>query len=180
LLFFLLKKKSFSIIYPVTAFLLFTASVTVKVIHTGRNNELIVYNTPGYSTVGIITGRKINLYSDRLTVPPEVMRHGAALGLRIEKQKLDCKPRLIKAGNDYIFITDSLRSSWQINNMATFIILTGGKPVIDRKISQLRLKDAEIITTMASSSFHLPYPLILSYSRSLWSVRESGAYRRSL
>ena len=180
LVFFLLKKQSFSILYPVIAFLLFTVSVTVKVIHTGRENELIVYNTPGYSTVGIITGRKINLYSERLTVPPEVMRHGAALGLRIEEKKLDCRPLFVRAGNDYIFITDSLKSSWLIENRATIIILTGGKPVIDRKISELRLKDAEIITTIASPSFHLPFPLSLSYSRSIWSVRESGTYRHSL
>jgi competence protein ComEC len=179
LLFFLMKKQSFTIKYPVTAFLLFTAAVTMKVIHSGRTNEVIVYNTPGYSTIGIITGRKINLYSEQLIVPPEVARHRAALGLRIEEKKLDCKPRFVRAGNEYIFITDSLRCSWLNKNKATIIILTGGKPVIDKNISRVKLKEAEVITTMASASFHLPYPLDLSYTRSLWSVRKSGAYRHS-
>ena len=178
LLFFLLKKESFSIRYPVTAFLLFTAAVTIKGIIKDRQNELIVYNTPGYSTIGIKTGRRMNLYSDQTEVPSPVLRHRATLGFSIIEEILDWKPRFVRAGNEYILITDSLRSAWLVKNTPTIIILTEGKPFLETNISYLKLKNAQIITTLASPSFKLPQQVNHSDTRSVWSVRKSGTYRQ--
>jgi len=180
LLFFLLKKQPISIKYPIAAFLLFTAAVTIKGIITGKSNELIVYNTPGYSTIGIKTGHILNLYTDQMTIPPEVMRHSAVLGLRIEEKVLNKKWCFVRAGNENILITDSLRSSWLSKNTATTIILTGEKPFIEKNISLAELKEAHIITTTTAASFHLPYPLYLKNKNMIRAVRKAGAYRHSL
>jgi competence protein ComEC len=180
LLFFVLKKQSINIKYPVAAFLLFVVAVTIKDIAIRKNNELIVYNTPGYSTIGIKTGRLLNLFNEQIIIPPEVVRHSAVLGLRIE-EKPSYKTRwLIRAGNENILITDSLSSSCIRNNTVTIIILTGDKPFIEKNISLRNLKAVQIITTEAAASFHLPYPNNLFYSKKIWSVRKSGAYRHTI
>lgn len=180
LLFFLLKKQSISLKYPITLFLLLAVTVTIKGIIVRKNNELIVYNTPGYSTIGIKTGRLLNLFNEQITIPPEVIRHSAALGLRIEEKVNNKKRWFIRAGNDNILITDSLRSCWFYNCTATIIILTGEKPFIEKNISSGNLKDAQIITPVAAASFHLPYSINLSNAKTIWSVRKAGAYRQSL
>jgi competence protein ComEC len=62
--FFILRKKSIPVLYPLSALLLLVLSGTIRVVSTKSTNELIVYNTIGYSATGVRTGRILNLYSD--------------------------------------------------------------------------------------------------------------------
>ncbi len=48
-----LKKQRFSLIYPLSFLLLFVISGTVIDIKEKKSNKLIVYNTPGFQTIGI-------------------------------------------------------------------------------------------------------------------------------
>ncbi len=79
---FLLVKKSIHFLWPLSAILLLVATGTIGDITTRRSDELIVYNSIGSSTVGIRTGKILNIYSDSLPPGPEVARHCAMLDLR--------------------------------------------------------------------------------------------------
>ena len=61
---------------------LFILAGTVRDISSRTTNDLIIYNTPGSSTIGIRTGKILNLYSDTTLTRPEVIRHSASLGLK--------------------------------------------------------------------------------------------------
>ena len=69
----ILKKRSFSMIYPFSLLVLFAIADTTFEISARKTNELIVYNTPGNSTIGIRTGKILNLYSDTIQVRAEVL-----------------------------------------------------------------------------------------------------------
>ena len=68
--------------------LLFLLSGTIREISTRITNEIIVYNTPGISTIGIRTGKILNLYSDTTVAGAEVKRHCATLGLKMNMNRI--------------------------------------------------------------------------------------------
>ena len=84
----LLKKRSIPLFYPLLFLVLFVLSGTLREFSSKSSNELIVYNTVGSSTVGIRTGKILNLLSDTSVVLPEVKKHCATLGLRLKSTSL--------------------------------------------------------------------------------------------
>ena len=71
--------------------MIFLLTGTIREISTRITNEIIVYNTPGFSTIGIRTGKILNLYSDTTVAGPEVKRHCSTLGLKINLNRISEK-----------------------------------------------------------------------------------------
>jgi competence protein ComEC len=80
----LVNRKSFPVYYPLIFLILFLFTGMIKEVSSKKKNEIIVYNTPGSSTIGIKTGKIINLFADTSLIRPEVYRHSATLGLKIK------------------------------------------------------------------------------------------------
>jgi competence protein ComEC len=179
-IFFLLKKQSISIKYPVIALILFIGTGTLKEVMNRKANELIVYDTPGNSTIGIKTGRTLNLFTNNPLYPPEVARHCATLGLKLKIRRQSRIYNLLKVGNHSILICDSLKRDWLKDLPSGIIILTGNRPFIEKGIKAPLAPGVIIITSDAASGFHLPYLLNKSDNISFWSVRKAGAYRLRL
>lgn len=179
-MYFLLKKESVSIIYILIALIFFLGGGTIKEIINRRSNEMIVYNTSGYSAIGIRTGHILNLYSDNISIPPEVARHCASLGLKLEFRQQSKSFQLLKTGGKTIMITDSLKSGHSNYKSINYLILRGNKPYIDRNYTISRLPENIIVSSEAGSGFHLPYQLNYPDKYAIWFVRKSGAYRHQL
>jgi competence protein ComEC len=179
-IYFLLKNQSINIKYPVMAMIIFVSAGTVKEFIKRKHNELIVYNTPGYSTIGIKTGQILNLYTNNNTVPAEVVRHCAALGLKLTEDRSDDTIRFLKAGKKIITITNSLRSCYMNDTSIFYIILTGNRPFIDKNFAITPLAGKVIITSGVGSGFHLPDHLASKEKKAIWSVKKSGGFRQRL
>lgn len=174
--YFILKKQSFSIIYPITAMFLFVLSGTVTEISTRTKNEVIVYNSPGSSTIGIKTGKILNLYSDTSLVGPEVLRHCATLGLKIKTNTLSNNIYCIEAGEKKILIGNSLNKNILTNFMPDIVILTGLRPEIEKNLSLRQFPGTLIITSEATSGFRLPQQIDFAGIDTVHLVRKSGAF----
>ncbi|MCE5346108.1 MAG: ComEC family competence protein [Bacteroidales bacterium] len=177
---YLFKKQPFSIVYPLSALLLFTISGTTLDITSGTRNELIVYNTQGSATIGIKTGKILNIYTDTLSVVPEVNRHCATLGLKLNTFTIRNNVCCIKAGEKNILITKSLDKQMLKKFIPDFVILTGPKPEIEKSIAFVKLPEAIIISSQAASGYRVPFQLNLAGTSSVYHVRKSGAYTKRI
>jgi competence protein ComEC len=178
--YFLLRKKSFSSIYLFIIILLYVTSGTIKDISVRTTNELIVYNTPGSSIVGIRAGKTLNVYSDTSLMKAEVLRHSATLGLKIKMIGLKNKVFCIRAGEKRILICKSLYQNVLDNFKPDIIILTGAKPVIAPKLTFRQSPEAIILSPESSLSFRLPFNYNNTGIDYIYFVRKSGAFISSI
>jgi competence protein ComEC len=174
--YFLLKRKPFSIIYPLSILVLFAFSVTVIEIHTRTTNEIIVYNTPGRATIGIRTGKILNVYSDTALVAPEVLRHSATLGLKLKSIIPEDKTYCIAAGEKKILICRSPEKKEILKFMPDIVIITGIKPETKNFYDFSNHPGTIIISSKASSGFDIPGRLKSAVTYTVHSVRKSGAF----
>ena len=174
--YFLLKKQSFSILYPFSVLILFLIAGTVMEISNRTTNELIVYNTPGSSTIGIKTGKILNLYSDTSLVGSEVKRDCATLGLKIKTNTLKNKFYCIRAGEKNILISSSLDKNILQNFIPDIVVLTGLRPEIENNLSVIQSPEALIVTSGASSGFHPMRQSFFTGIDTVHLVRKSGAF----
>jgi competence protein ComEC len=175
-LFFFLKKKQFSIIFPVFLLFLYVTTGTVKEISTRTTNELIVYNTPGEATVGIRCGKILNLFSDTTLIRPEVLRHCSTLGLKIRNNNTKYRDFSIIAGDKRITICSSLQKVALKKNVPDILIITGTRPEIKNSFFPGRSPEAIIITSEAALSFKIPQYVNVSSIDTIHFVRKSGAF----
>jgi competence protein ComEC len=173
---FLLRKKSFSIIFPLTMLLIFLITVTVTEISTRTSNDLIVYNTPGTTTIGIRTGKILNLYSDTTLAGPEVLRHSTTLGLKIKPNPLKNKLYCIKTGEKKIVITNSLNNKVLRTYFPDIIILTGIHPEIDSYTSFRQFPKTRIIFSESAAGFRIPKHSDVAAIDTIHIIRKSGAF----
>jgi hypothetical protein len=145
-------------------------------ISTRTTNELIVYNTPGSSTIGIRTGKILNLYSDTSLAGPEVKRDCATLGLKIETNTLKNKFYCIRAGEKNILISNSLDKNILQTFVPDIVVLTGLRPEIENNLSFIQSPEALIITSGASSGFHTPQQSFFTGIDTVHLVRKSGGF----
>jgi hypothetical protein len=178
--YFLIKKQSISVIFPVLLILLYTTARTASDISVRTTNELIVYNTPGSSTIGIRTGKILNIYSDTALIRPEVIRHSSTLGLKINTNNLKNKFYCIRAGEKNILICNSPDNQILGNFRPDIVIFTGIKPRIDRYLTFKKPTDALIFSSKPSTGFRLPIERDLSEIDTIHFVRKSGAFIKSL
>lgn len=169
----LLKRRSVPTFLAMMSLLFFIIAGTAKSIRTKTTGELIVYNTAGYTTVGIRSGNVLNIYSDSLS-SQEVNRHKAVLGLEERLLLLDRNPKLIMAGGRKILITEILTTKILTELDPDYIILTGRKPFIEKDTGHTVRSRKLIIGPGVSSGFRIPDGI--SGSENEFIVRKEGAY----
>ena len=172
----LIKKKTFPLYYPVLLFLLLVVASTKKDIVSKTTNEIVVYNTPGSSTIGIRTGKILNLYSDSTLVLPEVRKHCATLGLKIKSTLINNNYRYIIAGGKKILITNYLSNKIIRNFVPDYLILTGSNPRVSYDTDLEHFSGSIIVTSEARTGFHLRQNGFASTTESIHYVRHSGAF----
>ena len=173
---FFLKRKSIPVSYPVFFLILYFLSGTARDISSKTTNEVIVYNTPGSSTIGIRTGKTLNLFSDTSLVVPEVKRHCATLGLEIRSIILNNKYYCFRAQGKKILITNFLNKKIVQNFVPDFLILTGSRPEIENDLDIKRLPCTIIISSEATSGYRIPSQVALTSNDTIHFVKKSGAF----
>jgi competence protein ComEC len=168
----LLKKKSVPIIYPTVFLVLFVSAAGLKDFSTKNTSELIIYNTPGNNTIGVRTGKILNLYSDTSLIGPEVKRHSAVLGLKINPVQLKHSFRCIKAGNKKILITNYLDNKIIHNLIPDIIVITGPKPELAYDLDPVFIQKKIMICAGVKRGFYLPGQVVPD---SIHFVNKSGA-----
>ena len=136
--------------------LFFLLSGTIREISTKISNEIIVYNTPGISTIGIRTGKILNLYSDTTFAGAEIKRHCSTLGLKMNMNRIGNRSDWITAGKTNILITGSLNKKTMAGLAPDIVILTGPRPEIEYgndtgSLSEITVIAAEGIPRFISS-----------------------------
>ena len=177
---FILSRKSISVLYPLTALLLFVVAGTAREIPTRNSGELIVYNTMDYTTIGIRTGRILNTFSDTTSSIPDVDRHCAMLNLKERRNIITGSFCRIKAGNEKILITSSLKGSLLNTESPDIVILTGIKPVIDKNIRRNEPLDALVVSPQVPMRFRFPLENASLASDTMHFVRTEGAFHIKL
>jgi competence protein ComEC len=174
--YFLLKKKSIPVFYPLFFLILFVFADAVKDFESKTSNELIVYNTSGSSTIGIRSGKILNLFSDTSIVVPEVKKHCAALGLKIKSTEMTNNYYCINAGSNKILITNLLNSRIIQNFVPDILVLTGYSPEIEKILNLRHPPGLVIISSEATSGFRIPAQVDLTGVDSIHFVKKSGAF----
>lgn len=100
-------KRPYKLHSVLVLFLIWTATSTFVNIRTKTSNELIVYNMNGTGTIGIRTGKKLNIYSDTLIMDPEINRHRSAAGLKVVYHPVKEGPVFLEAGGKKIVFCNS-------------------------------------------------------------------------
>jgi competence protein ComEC len=177
---FLLNRKSIPILYPLTALLLFIAAGTVKDIATMKSGELIVYNTAGYTTIGIRTGSILNYYSDTIVPVREISRHSAMLNLKERRNIISGNTNIEIDGNMNVLITGFLTGSLLKSTSPDIVILTGARPEIEKNILSGRSLKALVIGSEAIQRFRFPLTDRLPAADTVHFVRTEGAFCRKL
>lgn len=173
----ILKKRSVSPIIAVFALLVFIVAGTARHIRTKTTAELIVYNTTGYTTVGIRSGHKLRIFSDSLS-SKEVNRHKAVLDLREKTFSLNGDPRLLLTDNKRILITGTLNSQIISKLRPDYIILSGPATAFKINTGDSAGASELIISPGVSSGFRLPVGIFRQDN--VHNVRKEGAYNRRL
>jgi hypothetical protein len=176
----LINRKSFPVYYPLIFLILFIFTGMIKNVSSKKTNELIVYNTPGSSTIGIKTGKIINLFSDTSLIRPEVYRHSATLGLKIKLNVLKPAVRCLEADRKKILITGFLSNMLLRNYLPDVVILTGIRPKVEDDLKMAHPPGIIIISSEATSGFRFPGQADLSGIDSIHFVRKSGAFIKRL
>ncbi len=173
---FFLKKKTIPVFCPVFFLILFVFTGAARDAYSKTTNEVIVYNTPGSSTIGIRTGKILNLFSDTSMVVPEVKRHSATLGLRIKSTVLKNKYYCIRAAGKQILITSFLNKKIIQNIVPDILVLTGSRPEIENDLNLRQFHGTLIISSGATSGFRIPQQVVLTGMDSIHFVKKSGAF----
>jgi competence protein ComEC len=172
----LTDRRRFSFLYPLIFLTLFIAAGTIKRIGLSRTNELIVYNSPGASFVGIRTGQTLNLFSDTSVVKPEIYRHCATMGLRMKQNALKKRCSCVNSAGKKILITDILNNQIINSLNPDIIIITGTHPVIAKDIKIPALIEAVVFSSGVNTTFRINQPALLAESDRVSFVRKSGAF----
>jgi len=177
---FLIRKQSVPVVLTILSVLLYVSALTISDISVRTTNELIVYNTPGSSTIGIRTGKILNIYSDTSIISPEVIRHSATLGLKVKSNSLKNKFSCISAGENNILVCNYQDKNLLERFKPNIVIFTGQKPKTDKSLSFVRPPEAIIFTSGSSPGFRLSPQVNLSGTDTIHFVRKSGAFIKSL
>jgi hypothetical protein len=152
---------------------------TIRDISTRNTNELIVYNTIGNTTMGIRTGRTLNLYSDTSMTGLEVNRHCATLNLKIRKNFIEEDALHIRTESKNILVTSYLNSS-MIRLTSPDIIVIRGKAFIERNIQSEGKPGAVIISPNASQGYKFARMVRLMNTDTVHFIKKEGAFYMKL
>ena len=177
LLIYILNRRSVSILYPVIALLFFSISLTIKDISNRISSDLIVYNTIGSYSVGIRTGRILNLYSDTSEFQQELLKHCASRGLKPVKNVIVNNFTLIQAGDSKILISNYLNNNLLQKAMPDYIILTGSFPRVEGRLTSAIPVKSVILTSNVSATYHIEEKFQAGSVRKIHYCKKSGAFR---
>lgn len=176
---YLLKKEAFSVHALAIFSIILIGYGTLNQIKVRRSNELIVYNTPGTSTIAIRTGKVLNIYSDSAQIKQEVLRHCATLGLRIKANVLNGNLNYIDAGSKIL-----ISKTYDQNTIKKFkpeiIIITGLKSELDAISESNYLPSAIILTSEYSSANTNYFRSKKLAADTIHFVRRSGAFVKAI
>lgn len=172
----LLNRKSFHVRYVISCLILLVTVGTARDIFSRKTNEIIIYNTPGSSIIGIRTGKILNLYSDTIVPPPEVKRHCASLGLTIKPTIIENNYHSITACGKKVLITNSLTNRIIHNFTPDYLILTGSNPRIQTNLSMKPSPGFIIVSSKPATRFRLRQNGNILRADSIHYVRNSGAF----
>jgi competence protein ComEC len=178
--YFLLKRKSIPVLYPLSALTVFLLAGTAREIHTRVTNELIIYNTPGSSTIGIRTGKILNLFSDTTVAGTEVKRHCAVLGLKIKTGKIGDMCNCITAGKTKILITNSSDKNIPDSFSPAIVILTGSGPEASDWLNSGISPETIVIATKGNPDIRILKLKKTLPSFPVFFVKKSGTYIRRI
>ena len=173
--YFLSKKYSLSIYILIALISLSAIHGTIHEILIRKTNELIVYNIPGTSTIGIKTGKLLNIYSDTAFISPVVSRHSSVLGLKIRMNILNEDFNYLQAGQNKILVCNSLNQYAGFRMKPEIVILTG-KGYNGKDLSDAQLPKKLIIT----SDLRFPKKTDLTAIDTIHFVKKSGAFITAL
>jgi len=178
--YYILKKKPFSIIYPLVATFLLVTTCTFSEISTRSTNELIVFNTPSLTTIGIRTGKILNIYSDTSSVGQEVKKYCATLGLKKKINTLKNNSYCIRAGSTNILISDHPDKNILQTYRPDIVIITRTPPEMDINLPDVQAPEALIVTSGASFGYYFQRDNFFSTIDTVHIVKQSGAYIRRI
>lgn len=176
----LLNRKSFSVIYPAIFLLLFVFVGLIKDIHSKTTNELIVYNTPGSTTIGLRTGKILNLFADTSFARPEVTRHCSSLGLKIKTLVINNVTRCLVTEEKKILLTHILNNRVISDYDPDIVILTGTRPEVENNLTLNNRLQLIIVSSGAASGFRFPGQAGAFWTDNIHFVRRSGAFVKSI
>jgi hypothetical protein len=153
-----------------------TITCTISEISVRNSSELIVFNTPGLSTIGIRTGKTLNIFSDTSATGMEVRRYCATLGLKRKSHSLLNKFYCIRAGEKSIVISNSLDDNMLKTFRPDIIVITGLPPDTEKNLHDVQSPEAIIITSGTSTGFYNTWHGFYTDCDTLHIVKKSGAY----
>jgi competence protein ComEC len=177
LMWYILNRRSVSVLYPAVALLILTISHTFKDISNRISNEIIVYNTIGSTAIGIRTGKVLNLYTDTSLLQPEVLRHCSTRNLKPVKNLIVNNFTVIKIGEVKILITNFMNNTLLQKANPDNIVLTGMYPKIEREIKLLKPAKSLIITGNVLSAYRIEDKFFNALADTIHYTRKSGAFR---
>ena len=173
--YFLLKPR-FSILYPLVSLLIILSVSTFREISIRNSNEIIVYNTPGLSSVGVRSGKILYLYSDSSFISPDVRKHAATLRLKIVTRTLTGKSYYLEEENYNLFI-GNIEDIGEIKNVKPLISILSVLPEIKQNRGISPPAEIAVFTPSVSPVNQWNYK---SLGDSLYIVKKEGAYIREL
>jgi competence protein ComEC len=177
---YLLRRHTMKAVYPLLSLLMLTAYHTYTDLRLNDTGEIIVYSIPGSSSVGIRTGRVLNLYTDSPQIAKEIRRHCSTLRLKLVRHNLTGKPCLLSAGSEKILIGNPRNQVLLDDFNPGIIILTGREA--DFPYDLLvggGIRTIVIAADRNDSSFHFTARDRASKVR-VYSVKKSGAFIKSI
>ena len=173
------KKRNISILYPLFFLFLFVMSGTVTKLRTCQTNELIVYNTPGTSEIGIRTGKILNLYSDISEIRPEIIKHCASQHLKLVSHRLTEKTNYFVINGKKIVICNDPGTGLIININPDFIIVSTMGVTAHGALAGIK-NSTIIFTPKASRGYNIPGNTGYSYQNNIHLVGKSGAFVKGI
>lgn len=173
---FLANMKKISRLFPLATILLFATTATITRAKTSGESNLIVYNTIGYSTVGVQSGKNLYILSDSTGSIPEVNRHKSVLRLSENRSVLPQFPYLLRAGNKVVLITPSLTNSLIKATSPDIIVLKSRSPSIETVIIPEKQIDALIISNESSLSYYRRQQLAAFPADTVHWIKNDGAF----
>jgi competence protein ComEC len=174
-LYYFLKKDSISMYVPLIFLAIFTSLSSIIYIKNKSSNELIVYNTQGTFTIGIRTGRIMQIYRKDFLIPAEVVRHCAVMGFEIRSDTLHNGTGRFRVGSTDIMILNNIQFEDSTITNADVLVLTGKHPDYNLKINFSTLPNNIIITSEADLNYIFPAPSH-KFKKDIYYVRKSGAW----
>jgi hypothetical protein len=160
--------------------LLLLATGTARDISTRRSAELIVYNSIGSSTIGVRTGKILNVYSDSLPPGQEVARHCAMLGLRASHHLISNEPCLVKTGDKSVLITKYMDSGILKRSKPDILIFAGNRPAPGNIVQPVEKPNAVIVASGTYSGGRFSRMIRLMNADTVHFTVKDGAFRIKL